>query len=309
MNDDVRTTDEWVDIHAHVAGIARIGVDATAYGVEQGVGVLVDAGSAPPVELAERLAAVNRSTATTVLAWANICAEGIAGKGCAGHDISGDAARRALAASPRQVVGIKLQASSTRLAGRGLEAIENAQAVASEFGIPLLVHVGNGRPTLREVARALRPGDIITHFAHGKPEGALDDDGLPHPSLIEARARGVLFDVGHGAGSFSFEVMERLGAARFWPDIISTDLHQGSAISPVGSLADCMSKLLALGMPEGEVLAAVTDRPRAALGLPRAVRHTRFRIASEEWVAQDSYGKRRTLPVRFVDANCEAGGG
>jgi dihydroorotase len=309
MNDDMRTSDDWVDIHAHVAGIARIGVDPAAYGVEQGVGVVVDAGSAPPHELAERLAAVNRSTATTVLAWANICAEGIAGKGCADHDISGNAARRALAELPGRVVGIKLQASSTRLAGRGLLAIENAKAVAADFGVPLLVHVGNGPPTIREVAQALRRGDIVTHFAHGKPQGALGDDGLPHPALIAARARGVLFDVGHGAGSFSFDVMERLGAAGFWPDSISTDLHQGSAASPVGSLADCMSKLLALGMPEGDVLAAVTGRPRAALRLPPAAGQTRFRIVNEPWVAQDSYGNRRTLPVRIVDVACEVDGG
>jgi len=305
MTDTARTSDAWIDIHAHVSGIANIGVDATAYGVEQGVGVLVDAGSAPPRELAARLAAVNASTTTTVLAWANICAEGIAGRGCAGHEISGEAAREALRTLPGQVIGIKLQASNTRLAGRGLEAIANATRVAGEFGVPLLVHVGNGPPTIREVADALRPGDIMTHFAHGKPEGALGDDGHAHPSLLAARERGVLFDVGHGAGSFSFEVMEKLGAGGFWPDIISTDLHRGSADSPVRSLADCMSKLLGLGMPEDDVLAAVTDRPRRALGLAASGQRTCFRVSREPWEARDSYGTMRTLPVRIVDPHLE----
>ncbi len=120
------TSDEWIDLHAHVAGVASIGVDATQYGVRQGVGVLIDAGSAPPLELEDRLEVVNHG-ATTVLAWANICAEGIAGRGCETHDISGAAARSALRALPGQVVGIKLQASNTRLAGRGLRAIENRE--------------------------------------------------------------------------------------------------------------------------------------------------------------------------------------
>lgn len=309
MSDDLRASEEWIDIHAHVAGIGRIGVDPEAHGAAQGVGTLIDAGSAPPAELAERLAAVNASAATRVLAWANICAEGIVGKGCASHDISGEAAGHALRASPGQVVGIKLQASSTRLAERGLEAIENAKLVAGEFSVPLLVHVGNGPPTIREVAEALRPGDIITHFAHGKPEGALGHDRRPHRSLVAARERGVLFDVGHGSGSFSFEVMEALGAAGFWPDIISTDLHAGGAPRPVGSLADCASKLLALGMDEEAVLDAVSSRPRQVLGLaPRAVQ-TCYRLVDEEWTALDSYANARTFHRRFAPVALEVAHG
>jgi dihydroorotase len=266
--------------------------------VDQGVGVVVDAGSAPPSELFRRLDAAQAGCSTTVLAWANICAEGIAGRGCESHDISGGAARTALRELPGRVVGIKLQASSTRLAARGLEAIENAKRVAAEFGVPLLVHVGNGPPTMREVAAALRPGDIITHFAHGKPEGALAGSAV-HPALLEARARGVLFDVGHGAGSFSFEVMEGLMARGFAPDIISTDLHRASAESPVGSLADCMSKLLCLGMSEEAVIRAVTTTPQAALHLPPSRRRTRFVVYQGDWAAVDSHGSQRTFRRRF----------
>ncbi len=289
---------EWVDIHAHVAGLSRSGVDPTAYGVAQGVGVLIDAGGAPPAELAARLDSVNAATTTTVLAWANVCAEGIAGEGCASHDITGNAARDALRALAGRVVGIKLQASNTRLAARSLMAIENAKAVATEFSVPLLVHVGNAPPTMREVADRLRSGDIITHFAHGKPGGALEGSAV-HPALLRARERGVLFDLGHGSGSFSFGVMEQLLANGFAPDIISTDLHARSAAHPVGSLADCMSKLLCLGMYEAAVVRAVTAAPRAALGLPAAQRQARFSIVEHEWAALDSYGESRVLARRI----------
>jgi len=289
----------WVDIHAHIAGLSRSGVDPDAFGIEQGVEVVIDAGGAPPAELPGRLQEVAARARTTVLAWANICAEGIAGDGCASHDISGAGARLALERCPGAVIGIKLQASNTRLAGRSLAAIENAKAVAGEFGVPLLVHVGNAPPTVREVAAVLRRGDIITHFAHGKPEGALDGSRVHH-ALLAARQRGVLFDVGHGSASFSFDVMERLLAEGFPPDIISTDLHARSAMHPVGSLADCMSKLLGLGMAEEAVLRAVTEAPRAALSLPPSRRETAFAIVEGAWEAFDSSGATRTFARRIV---------
>lgn len=292
-------SDEWIDIHAHISGMARFGVDPEAYGADQGVGVLVDAGSAPPANLPGLLSGMSGGR-TRILAWANICAEGIAGDNCATHDISGGAARKALEdASPGTVVGIKLQASNTRLAGRSLAALRNATAVAEDFGAPLMVHVGNAPSTMPEIAPLLRSGDIITHFAHGKAGGALER-GLVHPSLLVARARGVLFDVGHGAGSFSFAVMERLLEAGFPPDIISTDLHRASAERPVGSLALCMSKLLCLGMAEEAVLHAVTAAPRAALHLQASRRQTEYRLADESWIAEDSYGNARTFSRRFV---------
>jgi dihydroorotase len=296
---ELRTSDAWIDIHAHVSGFARFGIDAEQYGAAQGVGVLVDAGSAPPAELAVLLRDL-AGTRTKVLAWANVCAEGIAGNGCDSHDISGRAASRALATAPEgSVVGIKLQASNTRLAERAVTATGNAIAVAQDFHVPLMVHVGNGPPTMREIAPLLRSGDIITHFAHAKPGGALED-GRVHRSLLEAREHGVLFDVGHGSGSFSFEVMQGLIAAGFAPDIISTDLHQASAARPVRSLADCMSKLLGMGMSEDAVVAAVTTAPRAALHLRTSGRLTEYWLGDERWVGEDSYGKERTFSRRFV---------
>jgi dihydroorotase len=291
-------SDAWVDIHAHVAGLSRSGVEADLHGACQGVEVLIDAGGAPPRDLTARLDSVGAASRTTVLAWANICAEGIAGTDCHAHDISGAAAREALL-SDRRVVGIKLQASNTRLGARALEAIENAKAAAAEAGVPLMVHTGNAPPTVREVAAALRPGDIITHFAHPKPQGALEGHRV-HPALREARERGVLFDIGHGSASFSFAVMEALLRDGFPPDTISTDIHTKSATAPVGSLADCASKLLGLGMPLDAVVRAVTVAPRAALHLPPAERSTTFDVVTGPWEAVDSAGERRTFPQRIV---------
>ena len=295
---ELRTSPGWIDIHAHLSGFSkRGGVDVVDYGAAQGVGTIIDAGSAAPRELPALLAAASGGP-TRVLAWANICAEGISGADCTTHDISGEAADFALRECSGQVVGIKLQASSTCLAGRAVEALRNARRVAERHGVPLLVHVGNAPPALEDVLAELRAGDIVTHFAHGKPGGMLHDRRVT-PAALEARSRGVLFDVGHGAGSFSFDVMEQLMALDFPPDSISTDLHVGSAKSPVGSLADCMSKLMALGMPLNDVVAAVTTVPSKALGL-EPLGATRFRVETETWEARDSYGNPRTLDVRVV---------
>jgi len=94
--------------------------------------------------------------------------------------------------------------------------------------------------------------------------------------------------------------MEELLADGFAPDIISTDLHARSALSPVGSLADCMSKLLCMGMAEDAVISAVTAIPRAALGLEREGGETEFAIVSQPWEALDSYGERRMFPRRII---------
>jgi len=165
-----------------------------------------------------------------------------------------------------------------------------------------MVHVGNAPPSMYDVLALLRAGDIVTHFAHGKPGGAVDGRGRVHQSLVDARARGVLFDLGHGSASFSFAVMEKLLAAGFAPDIISTDLHRGSAMRPVVSLADCMGKMLGLGMAADAVVAAVTATPREALHLRRSGRKTAYTIADEAWVGEDSDGERREFSRRFVGA-------
>jgi dihydroorotase len=110
-------------------------------------------------------------------------------------------------------------------------------------------------------------GDIYTHAYHAYKSTIIDPDTRTiHPDVLDARRRGVLFDVGHGQGAFSWTVTEICAKEQFWPDIIGTDLHTGSHRGPAYDLPSVMSKFLFLGMPLDKVVKAATSTPAKAIG-------------------------------------------
>jgi dihydroorotase len=129
-----------------------------------------------------------------------------------------------------------------------------------------MVHVGDGPPTLHEVADYLRPGDILTHCFTGGTMRLLAGDGRVEPAIEDLRDRGLILDVGHGAASFSFEICERLLDQGVLPDTISSDIHQLAIQGPMYDLPTTLSKFLALGMTLPDAIARATSRPAAAMG-------------------------------------------
>jgi dihydroorotase len=117
------------------------------------------------------------------------------------------------------------------------------------------------------IATILRPGDISTHVFR-IPAPLLTPDGKPAPYMIEARKRGIKFDVGHGGGSFNFALAEPMVKGGFFPDSISTDLHVSSATGVMLNLPNVMSKMLALGIPLPEVIRESTTNPATEIGHP-----------------------------------------
>lgn len=108
----------------------------------------------------------------------------------------------------------------------------------------------------------LRPGDIYTHTYHGFPSSIVDAKSRSVvPDVLTAQQRGVIFDLGHGQGAFSWTVAEICAKESFWPDVISTDLHSGNYDGPAYDLPTVMSKILHLGMPLESVIKAVTFTP------------------------------------------------
>jgi dihydroorotase len=124
-----------------------------------------------------------------------------------------------------------------------------------------MVHVIDMGMPLPELLERLRPGDVVTHCFHGNEGGGvLDDSGQVWPEAFAARERGILFDVGHGAGSFTWRVARAALAQGFPPDTISSDIHAHNHGGPVHDLPRTLSKLLHLGMPLPAVIAAATVR-------------------------------------------------
>ena len=157
------------------------------------------------------------------------------------------------------VVGVK----SAHYQKPDWESVDRALEAGKLAGIPIMVDFGyflKERPYWKLVTERLRPGDITTHM-YRAPVPYVDDNGKLFPYLAEARKRGVLFDVGHGGGSFVFRNAAPAVAQGFYPDSISTDLHTGSMNGTMIDMPATMSKMLAMGMPLEAVVRASTWNP------------------------------------------------
>src|ERR1044071_1322018 len=157
------------------------------------------------------------------------------------------------------IIGIKC----AHYTGPEWTPVENAVKAGTEANIPVMIDFGNDhpeRPLADLVTKKLRPGDIYTHCYSGLRH-ELTDDGQVNPGMIAGRKRGVIFDVGHGGGSFAWRVVVPAMKQGFPPDSISTDLHTGSMNAGMKDMLNVMSKFLALGQPLDTVIREATWNP------------------------------------------------
>jgi dihydroorotase len=130
-----------------------------------------------------------------------------------------------------------------------------------------MVHIASGPPSLEEIMPILRPGDIITHCCTGRDNRLVTPAGTMREMVRLSREQGLIFDVGHGAGSFSFESAEQMLGDGFIPDVISTDIHQLAINGPCFDMPTTLSKFMALGMSLYSVIERATVRPAQVMGL------------------------------------------
>ena len=131
--------------------------------------------------------------------------------------------------------------------------------------MPLMAHIDEPPPSYEDVVDMLRPGDVLTHCFRPFPNAPLGPQGTVRPAVQRARERGVLFDVGHGMGSFAFKTARGMLANGFKPDTISSDIHALCIDGPAFDQVTTLSKLLWIGMPLTEVIAASTINAARAL--------------------------------------------
>jgi dihydroorotase len=166
------------------------------------------------------------------------------------------------------ILGIKARIDSNTTRGVGIRPLEVARELADRVDLPLMVHIGYGPPTIAEVAPLLRPGDILTHCFTGGDMKIVDNAGVPNPAILELHDRGLILDIGHGTGSFSYETAEAMLAAGVMPDVISSDIHQMAIQGPMFDLPTTLSKFLNLGLSLPDVIERATSRPAAAMRCP-----------------------------------------
>ena len=164
------------------------------------------------------------------------------------------------------ILGVKFQVGSNMNGKYSLPFLKIARELCDQFKLPLMAHISFAPPETPEVMELMRPGDVVTHCYNGHTLGIVDANGQIKPGVREARARGVLFDIGHGVGSFNFEAARKAMEAGFLPDTISTDIYSLNVNGPVYDLPTTMSKLLHLGMSFDDVLLCTTARPAKVIG-------------------------------------------
>jgi len=263
-----------VDLHTHLFVGQDLGVDPDAVGPPSGTTTFIDAGSAGGhVFGAFRRATLDR-THLRVRAFVNISSIGttsilLRGELKSPEYADVEVAIDAIEAHRDVVVGVKVRASADVGGEHVREALRRARAVADRVGLPLMVHLGPAPATLDEILDVLGPGDILTHAFSDWPGNAMIADGVVRPSVLAARERGVLLDVGHGMSGFDAAVGRAMVEAGQPPDTISTDLHTYSE-SRVTDLPTVLSKFLAFGMELPDTLVRATLAPARAVGLDSA---------------------------------------
>lgn len=166
------------------------------------------------------------------------------------------------------IIGFKVRIGRNASGASGIMPMDIALEVADEAAMPLMVHIDYPPPSYEAVVDRLRPGDILTHSFRPFPNRPVLSDGSLKPAVLAARERGVLFDIGHGMGSFSYRTARAALSRGFQPDTISSDVHVLSVDGPAYDQVTTLSKFLALGMSLEEVVAASTIKAARALKRP-----------------------------------------
>jgi dihydroorotase len=264
-----------IDLHTHVYwGGTSLGVDAAEVARRSGTTTFVDAGSAGPGTFHGFRRHVIEPSPLRIIPYLNVSFPGIFA--FSASVMVGECADlrlldprecvRVIQANRDLIAGVKVRVGRNAGGASGAAPLDIALEVADETGLPVMAHLDNPPPSPLDVLSRLRRGDILTHCFRPFPNAPVRGDGQIREEVLEARRRGVIFDIGHGGGSFGFRTAEAMLAAGFLPDVISSDVHTLSINGPAFDQLVTMSKFLSLGMELVDVIRAGTLAPAAALG-------------------------------------------
>ncbi len=253
-----------VDLHVHTFwGVSHFGIEPDTAHISKGVTTALDAGSSGASNFAAFRRYVLERSDTRLLALLNISSIGmISPKIGELEDLRMADAEQAVKVGRENrdyVLGIKARLSRAIVGDHDVEAMKRSLDAAEALGGIVMVHVGDTKTPMEELAAMLRPGDVVTHCFHGHPHGVLDDAGRVIDGIKDAQQRGVVFDIGHGKGSFSFDIAEKAISGGFFPGNISSDLHVYNIEGPVFDQVTALSKFMWLGMSLYDVVRLSTE--------------------------------------------------
>ncbi len=300
-----------IDLHAHTYPFgSAIGIPADELVAHQCTTTTVSAGDAGANNFAAFRRFIVPAGRTRQFAFVHIALAGLAGfpvPELYNIDYAQvDAAARTVAENADLVLGVKVRMSENVIARHGLEPLKRAILACERSGVPakVMCHIGGvSEPALMsQILDALRPGDVLTHCYSGAPNIAgqatnIVQDGKLLPAALAAKRRGVVFDIGHGGGSFDYAIAEAAIAQGCPPDTISSDIHAVSGNSPgMPYLPWVMSKLIGLGFPLAQVVTMATAAPARVIA--RIPKHGTLQLGAP---ADLSILELVEGPVSFVD--------
>ena len=316
-NTDVRdvagkiVTPGLIDLHTHVYwGGTSLGIDAEEFCRASGVTTSIDTGSAGPGNFAGFRKHVIEPSQVRILAYLHVSYAGIY---AFSNSIMYGESRNLELMAPADcakvadenrdvIVGIKARVGLHASGDQGTAPLQAALQVGEEIGMPIMAHIDHPPPSYDEVVDMLRPGDVLTHCFRPFPNCPTTGQGKVKAAVLAARDRGVIFDIGHGKGSFSFKIARQMLANGFPPDTISSDVHQLCIDGPAYDQVTTMSKFLCLGMPLPEVVERSTINAAKALNRPElgtfkpgaAGDASILSIANGEYIYEDVTGDTMT---------------
>jgi dihydroorotase len=217
-----------------------------------------------------------------------------------------EAAAKALAENADIVIGIKVRMSENVIAKHGLEPLRRAIRACELAGTggKVMCHIGGVETPelMSQILDTLRPGDILTHCYSGAPNIAgkftnIVQEGKLLPAALNAKKRGVMFDVGHGGGSFDYTVAEPAIAQGAPPDTISSDIHVYSGNTPgMPYLTWVMSKFLNMGFTLEQVVTMATATPAKIINRLPKLGTLQVGAPADATVVNIAQG-----PIEFID--------
>lgn len=302
-----------VDLHTHVYwGATYWGIEPDPVAARSGVTTWLDVGSAGAYSFPGLREYIIRRSKSRIYALLNLSAIGLIAPTYEFANLDYcdvDLAATIVEENRDVILGIKARIDKSTTRGVGIRPLEIARTLADRVGLPLMVHIGQGPPTIEEVIDNLRPGDILTHCFTGHDMRIIGDDGIVLPRIKELHDRGLVLDIGHGAGSFSFETAKRMLDQGIPPDVISTDIHQLAIQGPMFDMPTTLSKFFNLGMSLPDVIRCATAAPAAAMRKPElgslkpgsAADVALFRIEEGDFTFQDIFMNELKGTKRLVN--------
>jgi len=258
-----------VDLHVHAYwGSTYWGVDVDPVAARTGVITSVDAGSAGAYNWRGFRRFHVERLKSRLVAYLNISSIGLTHQTYEHANLYYDDVDLAIETASQNrdvIVGIKVRLDQNTIGHNGIVPMDRARAAADALNLPIMVHIGVAPPPLAEIIPRMRPGDVLTHCFTGHSNRIVDRNHNVRDDVQRAWDAGIILDVGHGGGSFSYPVAEAMIRQGLLPNCISTDIHVSSIRGPMYDLPTTLSKFLNLGLSLSEVIERATINPARAI--------------------------------------------